>query len=367
MTNKNTVLILGPTPPPMGGIATYVGDLLKSGINDEYNVLYLDTTRDYSIKKSLIKNLLLFLKNKFKLIYLLSFKRPKIVHIHTSSYMAFWEKSIFLIVSKLFFTKVIMHIHGGGFSEFYQNTRIPLTKSLIRFFLNISDRIIVLSNGWNDFFAEIVNKNKIIVIPNGVYSDLYLPDNVLKSKNGFIHILFAGYLAKEKGIYDILDSIPHVLQKHNNARFVFAGIEEKLGEFDKIKKYASELNIDNNTFFLGMLSKQEMVDTYKKSNIFILPSYIEGLPISILEAMAAGLPIISTPVGGIPEVIVDGENGFLITPGDSLELANKIIELIGSLKLRMMMGEFNQEKIRNNYDWKIIANQISDEYNKLLE
>ena len=105
MEEKYTILIVGPLPPPMGGIATYVDDMLKSNIVDEYNVLHLNTARKHSIKKSLIKNSILFSKNLIKLLHLLAFKRPRIVHIHTSSFLAFWEKSVFVTVSKLFCTK----------------------------------------------------------------------------------------------------------------------------------------------------------------------------------------------------------------------------------------------------------------------
>lgn len=369
MRNKTTILIIGPLPPPMGGIATYVDDMLKSDIITKYNVLHLNTVRILKIKKSIPANLMLFLKNTMKLVYLLSFKRPKIVHIQTSSYMSFWEKSVFLLISKSFFAKVVFHIHGGAFNIFYENNRIRIKKNLIRFLLKIPDKVFVLSNSWKFFFSQLITENKISVIPNAVYYNLYSSDKFANFE--FINpscysILFSGLLTKNKGVFDILDAISIVINKYKNVKFIFAGKEDTEGEMNKIRKISLQKNINNHIFLAGELTKIEMINMYKKSDIFILPSYREGMPISLLEAMAAGLPIISTSVGGIPEFIVEGENGFLITPGDYVSLADKIIKLIENKELRLMISRNNQEKIREKYDWSMVSTKICEEYEKLL-
>lgn len=369
MRNKTTILIIGPLPPPMGGIATFVEDMLKSDIITKYNVLHLNTVRNQKMKKSLPANSMLFLKNTLKLVYLLSFKRPELVHIQTSSYMSFWEKSLFLLISKSFFVKVVFHIHGGAFNRFYENNCIRIKKNLIKFLLIIPDKVFVLSNSWKNFFSQLITENKISVIPNAVYYNLYFSDKI--TNFGFINpncysILFSGLLTKDKGVFDILDAISIVINKYKNVEFIFAGKEDTDDEMSKIRKISIEKNINNNIFLAGELSRIEMTNMYKKSDIFILPSYIEGMPISLLEAMAAVLPIISTPVGGIPEVIVEGENGFLITPGDYVSLADKIIKLIENEELRRMISRNNQEKIREKYDWSIVSTKICEEYKKLL-
>lgn len=367
INNKSTILIVGPTPPPMGGIASYVENMLKSDLVKEYDILHLNTARSFTIKKSSLKNLILTSKNFLKLVYLLLFYKPKIVHIHTSSYSAFWEKSIFLIISKLFAKKVIFHVHGGGFKNFYQSNGLFI-RSLIRFFLNISDIIIVLSNVWKEFFLQIIEAEKIRAIPNAVDSSFYEIDRTKNLVNHpYIQILFAGYLSTDKGIYDILDSIPLVIKKHKDVKFLFAGADDKPGELEIIKKKIIDNNIGEYVSFLGILSKKEMSSIYKKSDIFILPSYIEGMPMTILEAMAAGLPVISTPVGGIPEVVEDCVNGFLVIPGDSKNLGDKIIELIENKELRNIIGNNNRKKIKERYDWNIIEQKLEVVYNELLE
>lgn len=366
MRNKNKVLIVGPLSPPMGGIATYVEDMLKSDLNKEYDIFHLNTTRSLEIKESFVKNFLLFCKNSLKLVYLLLLHKPKIVHIHTSSYMAFWEKSIFLIISKVFNKKVVLHIHGGGFRNFYLSRGL-IIKILIKFLLNLSDTIIVLSNTWKEFFTQITESDKITIIHNAVNPNFYEVDNTKNSSNKTsIQILFAGYLSRDKGIYDILDAVPLIIKTRKDVKFVFAGAEDKPGELEIIRKRIIRNDIGNYVFFLGVLSKREIISTYENSDIFILPSYIEGMPLTVLEAMAAGLPVISTPIGGIPEVIVDGVNGFLITPGDYVDLANKISELIENNDFCKMMGMNNQKKIKENYSWDITSKKISSVYSLLI-
>lgn len=364
---KKTILIVGPTPPPMGGIATYVEDLLKSDINIKYDVLHLNTARSLSIKKSLVKSFLLFSKNVFKLLCSLLRNRSKIVHIHTSSYLAFWEKSVFLVISKLLFSKVVLHIHGAQFDLFYNNSS-SAGKYFIRKLLSIADVVIVLSKSWNIFFSEILDNNKIVVIPNGVYSSRFdSNESTLNKHEHIIQVLFLGNLVERKGVNDILSVIPIVINKFQNVNFVFAGSEEVSGDILKLKNECIRMGIERFVTFISNFSNDDKIRLLREADIYLLPSYAEGLPISLLEAMAAGLPVISTRVGGIPEVVEDEVNGFLITPGDYISLANKIVELVENPKLREIISQNNQEKVRNKYDWKIVANNISNVYNELLE
>ncbi|WP_162198697.1 glycosyltransferase family 4 protein [Methanosarcina sp. 1.H.A.2.2] len=363
---KNKILILGPTPPPMGGIATYVEDLLKSGINEKYDLLHLNTARSLQIKKSLLKNFLLFSKNSLKLVYLLVLHKPKVVHIHTSSYLAFWEKSVFLIISKFFSAKVVLHIHGAEFDLFYNNSS-SLVKFLIHKMLNSSDKVIVLSQRWNNFFSGILDDSKIAVIPNGVnYSNFSLSEDSFKKNGNLLQILFLGNLVERKGVYDILSIIPIVTSKFQNVNFVFAGSEEVSGNILKLKNECIRMEIKRFVTFISDFSNDDKIRLLREADIYLLPSYAEGLPISLLEAMAAGLPVISTPVGGIPEVVEDSVNGFLVIPGDHKDLSDKIIELIENKELRNIIGNNNREKVKEEYDWSIIAKKLEVVYTELL-
>ncbi len=369
MNQDKSVLIVGPTPPPMGGISTYVEDMLASEIKDRFSIMHLNTARDLSIKKSNIKNLILSLNILSRLSQILATEKPDIVHIHTSSYLAFWDKSLLLIVAKIFGSKTIMHVHGAKFDLFYNNSN-HLKKGLIKYLLNCADTVIVLSSSWESFFRKIVDENKIFVLPNGVHYSKYESYNknteIEKYHHDNTNILFLGNLVERKGIYDVLKSINSITKKNKQVHFTFAGSEEVKGQIDEFRETCKDLGLEDYVTVKPNISDEEKYELFAVSDIFLLPSYAEGLPIAMLEAMASGLPVISSHVGGIPEVIDDGENGYLITPGDHLELANRIIKLIENPNLRMMMSKCNKQKIKDRYDWKNVANQISNQYFKLL-
>ena len=169
---------------------------------------------------------------------------------------------------------------------------------------------------------------------------------------------FLGSISKEKGVLDILKAMPIVTKKIDDCIFAFAGRDEE-GIFND-RHIASNRHL----CFLGELYGEQKFKFLFSSDIFLLPSYIEGLSIALLEAMSVGLPIIATPVGAIPEVIRESVNGFLIPTGNTLRLANRIIKLALDKDLRRKMGVNNIKKVREEYDFRIIANKLHQIYLK---
>ena len=229
--------------------------------------------------------------------------------------------------------------------------------------MNISDKVIVVSSIWEKFLANFIKGSKIAVIENFVNFSRF---NRLKRKENFsneIKVLFVGGRgAKQKGLYDTLKAIPIVIKRCKNILFLFVAC---LG-INKLNTIFKKKEIALHTRFLGYIHGDEKIKIFIESDIFILPSYSEGLPITMLEAMAAGLPIIATPVGGIPEILENGKNGFLIKPGDYKTLAKKILILTNNKKLRQKMGKNNLEKIKKQYDREIIFKKLSNIYEILM-
>jgi glycosyltransferase involved in cell wall biosynthesis len=263
----------------------------------------------------------------------------------------------------MFHTKIILHIHATSFDKFYQNGN-SLIKHLIKRTLNIADKIIVLSHRSKSFFAKLVPEYKLTVIPNAVKVTILHNKMQRLTKSNVVKVLFIGGTeAKRKGMYDVLRAIPIVTEKYGpNILFVFVG----KCDVEKIQTICKEKNISCYVKILGYLETKEKIKVISTSDIYVLPSYSEGLPIAVLEAMAAGLPIISTPVGSIPEVIEEGVNGYLIKPGDYFGLAEKILILAKDRRLRQIMGNNNVEKIKAQYDEKIVMHKIEKVYNTLL-
>ena len=248
---------------------------------------------------------------------LLSKREIKIVHIHTASYNSFYRSAIFVLLSKLLGRKVILHIHGGGFKDFYKTN-----PRLIRKILEIADCLIVLSGSWKNFFESITKKPLIRVVPNPVI----LPSNEdlgRREHSPLLRLLFLGLLDQQKGIYDLLQVLADHKEEFEGRILLNVGGN---GDVDTVKK----MRLEQLVAFHGWVSGDKKKELLLNSDVFVLPSYAEGLPMAILEAMAYELAIISTTVGAIPEV-VNENNGFLITPGDRQMFADLLVSLVSGV------------------------------------
>jgi len=212
--------------------------------------------------------------------------------------------------------------------------------------------------------------DKIIVIHNGIDLSKYkrIPDDDIGRlkkhygiKDNDMVIGEVANLKSMKGHVDIINAIPTIVEKYENVKFFFAGEDASNGE---IERYAKEKNIDKYIIFAGFCSNiPEILSLF---DIFILPSLWEGLPTAIIEAMAMGLPIIASKVGGIPELIDNGENGILIEPRSPQQIASSITYLLENQDIAKMMGEKNIIRVRKNHDIKIKALEFESVYITLV-
>ncbi|MEH6986186.1 glycosyltransferase family 4 protein, partial [Priestia megaterium] len=321
-------------------------------INNDYHIKRIETY----ITGSIIKRVSIFVLALFRLIYLLISFRPNVIHIHMSEKGSFYRKSIILLISKLFNKRVILHIHSASFDEFYHSNEFQ--KRFIKFILNKADKLIVLSKQWEKYYSNIVPNNKVAVLYNGVYS----VNKVFKRESETPVGLFLGRLGERKGTYDLLDSIKKLKENGVLGKFYFAGD----GEIEQVKQLIQEYELNEIVTVLGWVNSTQINDLLKQVDFLVLPSYNEGLPMAILEAMNFGLPIISTYVGGIPEVITNNDNGYLINPGEIDDLTKALTSLMENKDLRIEMGEKNRDIILKRFDIQSLMNDLSNIYNALL-
>jgi glycosyltransferase involved in cell wall biosynthesis len=238
-----------------------------------------------------------------------------------------------------------------------------------------SDALIAVSKYTVDELTELygINEEKIHVIYNGVDINKFKPrpDRAeLRREFGLEEeqkiVLFVGRLYHRKGLEILLNSIPPVLQEFKDVKFAISGTGFKKKE-ERLRKLAKELDIEDHVAFLGYVSDEKLPNIYAASDIFVLPAIYENFPFAILEAQATGLPVISTKVGGIPEFLVDKQNGFLIDPGDSTQLTQRVLALLQDPKLAKEMGDRGRKLIEEKLSWRLITGQVIDLYHKLLE
>lgn len=241
----------------------------------------------------------------------------RIVHIHSASRGSFLRKSVMVMIARLFRKKVIIHIHGAEFHLFYEEAR--RYRWFLQFILRRADMVICLSDRWKDFFSGHFRLKKLAIVKN-VMEEPLTPASPYK-KGQRINLLFLGAVGDRKGIFDLLE----VLRLKNGLRDRVTLTIGGNGEIERLNRSIIDYRLGDHVQYAGWVKNGSKNELLHQCDVYVLPSYNEGLPISILEAMAYGKAVISTTVGGIPEIVRPGYNGWLFEPGDKTALG-KILE-----------------------------------------
>lgn len=336
----NRILTVGPAYlPPKGGIAQTIYNYSKYVFPESYFRYVANSCDGGRIKK--IYRLISSFTHFF--ISLLFNRSIRIVHIHSASNFSFKRSSWFVNIARLFNKKIIMHIHGGSFMTYYNIGNEAFVKKT----LNKCDKIVVLTEEWQDWFRNELQCENVIVIPNVIP----VPQPFEKTKgDGKFHLLFLGLINEEKGVFDLMQAIADSKEQlRGKFQFHIAGN----GMVSRLKNEIDDKELQDIVKYEGWVDSIAKHELFSTCDALILPSYTEGLPLSILEAMSYHMPIISTPIGGIPSVIEDGTNGFLVEPGDRAGFIEKIMQLIGNTNLANTMGEESFKRIDKHFPTKV--------------
>lgn len=288
---------------------------------------------------------------------LMTDKTIKIVHLHGAAKGSFYRMYIIFIITKFIFgKKVIYHLHGSEFQEFYNESN-KLVKKSVQHLMKKSDAVICLSLYWYQYLNSHFTIQKLRILNNPVQPH---PETIHRGikKDSRLKLLFLGIIGKRKGLFDLLD----VILKYRE------DLEDKLtltiggnGDSIKLKKFIKENSLERCIKYEGWVNDEQKHKLLSICDVLILPSYNEGLPISILEAMSYGLAIITSNVGGIPEVVKDDENGYLIAPGDTAQLKLYLEALIKDPSTIQRMGNDSKHKVKN-YFTPIVLIKLGDIY-----
>jgi glycosyltransferase involved in cell wall biosynthesis len=300
-----------------------------------------------------------FIKSIFKNIRLLLLDRNiKILHLHSASKGSFIRKSIICIIGKLSGKKIVFHMHSGGFEYYYKNSGI--LKPYIKYILHSSDSIICLSKQWLEFYSKGMRLSNVSVIGNPVEAgNCEIKNSNIKT----LRLLFLGKICDDKGIFGLIDYLK------TNRYFLDYQIKLDIGgngEDERLMKLLNDpvLNkhIESHGWVNGEVKKKMICDC----DIFILPSYVEGLPVSILEAMASSKPVIATNVGGIPSIVINNYNGWLIDPGAFHQL-DIVFEQIFSNENICSKYSANSFREARKYQPEVILAELATLYKSLIK
>jgi len=322
--------MIGPLPPPYGGVATVIKSLSQQEVlQNKFNLsIYQIGRRDNSTP--FVAQLGIDLIHLFKFPFIKEFRSSEIIHIHTASYWSFLRSIPYVILSKFISnSKVILHIHGARFHLFYQESNVFL-KYIIRKILGTSDAIIVTSPSWIDVINTILGDTKKPVYPitNGFEAKIFFPQPIEECReklnlpiNRRI-LVTIGHLEDYKGHKYLIDAIKLLTtEKKDVAAYIIGKGSLKTALSEQIRENKVE---DYIALAGGNKPDSEIPLWMNACDIFVLPSLNEGNPTVMFEALGCGKPFVGTKVGGIPDIITSERYGLLVEPENSKDLAEKI-------------------------------------------
>ncbi|MBU2892244.1 glycosyltransferase family 4 protein [Colwellia sp. D2M02] len=350
-------LMISTDPKGQGGIATVVSGYYAEGLMTDLSFIKINTHS--SSNKTKISAFIWFLFSLIKLTYYGVFYKLGVAHIHMASRGSYTRKSIILRICKFLGAKTIIHLHGAEFEDFYSKESSEKKQIKIRETFNLADKVVVLSSQWLSWINTIIqNRSKACIVYNAV-PKVKLPKRTINNKN----ILFLGRLGNRKGTEDLIVAFSKI-------SIEFPTIELHLGGDGDIRYYqevSKKLGVVDQVKFLGWVAGDSKDECLANATIYCLPSYNEGFPMGVLEAMSAGIPVVASTAGGIPDAITNKKEGLLVKAGDVDALTEALRSLLSDEKLRAQYSDAAKIKYQENFSPDVIIPQLKNIYKELLD
>lgn len=365
----SVILIIGPTPPPYHGVAVSTQVILDSPAFSAFRLIHLNTADQRSIQnigRFDFSNIALALYQGTRFLWLLLRCRPDLVYLPISQGMVgYLRDAVLLLPCRLFGVKVVAHLRGSEFQMFYAQSPVWL-KGLIRLTLVRVRRMIVLGSNLRSLFDGLVADERVVAIPNGTPD--FVTGPLVDKTPGRIQGLYLSNLRLRKGFMVTLSAVLKAMQRFPDLNFVFAGDWQS----ETVQQQALAL-LDGQPGaerirFAGVVEGEVKTGLLLQSDFFVFPPIEpEGHPRVVLEAMAAGLPIITTGQGAIVETVVEGETGYFVKPGSVSAIVDKITYWMENPAVRRAMGRAARQRFLAHYTAEISNERLAALFTEVLE
>jgi glycosyltransferase involved in cell wall biosynthesis len=321
-----------------GGQAIAATQLFQSGLAQAVDLELLSTAPPLVPPPSLPRRAARALARLFR--FAVRLWSADVVLVFAADAVSLLEKGSMCILARLAHRGVVLHVSGGNVPA--QCDRRPALRAWVRLVLRSAHFVCTLSAYWTAYFGRYARREKIIEIPNG-----FKLDGPLMLHQPGARIVFVGWVTREKGVFEALDVLAGVRVLHPSATLTIVGGGRDLDAFTQDVEGRGLQGVVRIT---GWLSHQEVQRTLRESDVFLFPSHFEGLPNAVVEAMAAGLPVVATRVGGVPDLIRHGESGFLVDVGDVADMTMRVNELLGQPDRAREIGSRGRETVVERCD-----------------
>ena len=273
----------------------------------------------------------------------------KVVHLNTASRGSSYRHMFFAVFTRVFAVRYVIHLHGGGYRDFVASAS-PLVRLALCTFFERASRIVVLTPQWGEFVSEMIRRDeyKIVVIANGTMR----PPTGLVPKSDVPSVIFVGRLTARKGVVDLLHAL-EISPVLSSTRVQLIG-----GQMDsQVERALTETQL--NVELTGELSNREVLSLVAQAWILVLPSMAENLPMSVLEAMSVGTPVVVSRVGGLPEIVTEAE-GKLFSPGDVSALSDALSTLVSDFDEVKRLGANCRRKWETQFSADVMITGLKE-------
>lgn len=363
-TRRPRLLFVSPLPPPTGGISNWMVAVRDSALQEAFEIRVVnsspsavDVTGTSRLRFGRVADALRIL---WQVVVELIRFRPDLVHVNTSYFWAFLRDGVAIRMARLAGARTLLHLRGGDFPEWAERSG-AFVRSFIRATLRRTDCVIALTAHTQRWLAaDEVEPERVRYLPNFVRLDaIGAPPDRSGRAGKPVEVLFVGWMIEAKGVRELLQAARALPDAH----FTLIGPPEPSFTATIEAELAA---VGDRLRVLPVQSRGEVFAHYRDADVFVLPTWREGFPNVVIEAMAMGLPVVATPVGAIAEIFEDGRSGLLVPVRDAAALEAALRRLIESPALRLEMGRCARERVDALFSFDAVIAQLVAIYRDTL-
>lgn len=357
-----SVVLLGPALHAVSGVSTHLNQLRTSKLSESFRFLHFQVGSEGRPPASILGKAWRFLFHPVVFGFFVLRNKARIVHINTSlTTKSYWRDTLYLLVARLLQRKVVYQIHGGPLPEEFFVRRGP--RSLLRLVLRSADVVVLLAQVELRAYRVFVPGVPLEVVANGIESNVLARTSLASKPSGRLQLAYVGRLVADKGLFVALDAMAILAKEGREMQFTIAGSGP---DEASLRARSDQLGLTDRVRFVGPLFGDAKDELWRSAHVFVFPTFHEGLPYALLEAMAAGAVPVTTRVGAIPDVVTHGVQGLLLDARDPEGLAAALGRLDDDRAALFTMAEAGRNRIVKQYSVARLAEDFQRLYSGLL-
>uniref|UniRef100_A0A832MM61 Glycosyltransferase family 1 protein n=1 Tax=Eiseniibacteriota bacterium TaxID=2212470 RepID=A0A832MM61_UNCEI len=343
--SRPRVLLLGPALAAVSGVSTHLAQLFRSGLAGRFDLLHFQVGSE-GRREGALQKLARFLFSPLQLALVILRRRPDIVHLNTSLMpKSFWRDLAYLAVARALGRRVVYQVHGGALPADFAAGRRDWSVVLRRV-LSWPDAVVLLARVELDAYRAFVPGQRLELIPNAIELEPLVSMPLHGRSEGPLRLVYLGRFVRTKGVFECCDALASLAREGHAFAFTMAGSGP---EEPSLRAHVEALGLGDRVRFVGPRFGDEKIGLWRETDVFLLPTWGEGLPYALLEAMAAGAVPVATRVGAIPDVVEHEVHGMLVAPREPAAIARALARLDEDRALLRRLAEAARARVVAHY------------------